>query len=75
MVIDTARVAAAEVDTAIVEPEAPTPVRAAEPRTHRVANGETLDGIARRYGVDVDAISAANGGLDPRRLQERDPHL
>lgn len=36
---------------------------------HRVRNGETLTHIARRYGVDVDEIRAANGGLDPRRLQ------
>ncbi len=29
-------------------------------RTHTVAAGETLFGIARRYGVSVDAIRAAN---------------
>jgi len=29
-------------------------------RTHTVAQGETLFGIARRYGVTVDAIRAAN---------------
>jgi membrane-bound lytic murein transglycosylase D len=37
--------------------------------THRVGRGETLSHIARRYGVRVDALRAANGGLDPRRLQ------
>jgi membrane-bound lytic murein transglycosylase D len=36
---------------------------------HRVQRGETLSHIARRYGVDVAAIQAANGGLNPRRLQ------
>lgn len=37
--------------------------------THRVGRGETLSHIARRYGVGVDVIRAANGGLNPRRLQ------
>jgi LysM repeat protein len=32
----------------------------AQRRTHTVAAGETLFGIARRYGVTVDAIRAAN---------------
>jgi membrane-bound lytic murein transglycosylase D len=36
---------------------------------HRVARGETLSHISRRYGVRVDAIGAANPGLNPRRLQ------
>jgi serine-type D-Ala-D-Ala carboxypeptidase/endopeptidase (penicillin-binding protein 4) len=42
---------------------------AAEARTHRVRAGETLDGIARRYGTTVAAIERANPGLQPRRLQ------
>jgi LysM repeat protein len=37
--------------------------------THAVRRGETLEGIARRYGVSVDAILAANPGLEPRRMQ------
>jgi membrane-bound lytic murein transglycosylase D len=36
---------------------------------HRVARGETLTHIARRHGVRVDAIRAANAGLNPHRLQ------
>lgn len=35
---------------------------------HTVAKGDTLYGLARRYGVPVAAISAANPGLDPRKL-------
>ena len=35
---------------------APPPVR-----THRVRAGDTLSGIARRYGVQVSDLSAANG--------------
>ncbi len=37
--------------------------------THRVLRGETLSHIARRYGVSVSALQAANGNLSPRRLQ------
>lgn len=36
---------------------------------HVVASGETPTHIARRYGVSVDQLSDANGGIDPRRLQ------
>jgi len=36
---------------------------------HRVAQGETLTHIARRYGVSVAELQGANGNLDPRRLQ------
>jgi serine-type D-Ala-D-Ala carboxypeptidase/endopeptidase (penicillin-binding protein 4) len=36
--------------------------------THTIRSGDTLDGIARRYGTTVDALRAANAGLDPRRL-------
>ncbi len=36
---------------------------------HVVASGETLTHIARRYSVSVNDLSAANGSVDPRRLQ------
>jgi LysM repeat protein len=38
-------------------------------RTHTVTAGETPRAIARKYGVNVDALLAANPRLDPRRLQ------
>ena len=38
-------------------------------RTHTVKSGETPSVIARRYGVKVTALMAANPRLDPRRLQ------
>ena len=38
-----------------------SPTHAAEPRVHRVAQGHTLGGIARRYHVSIDAICTANG--------------
>jgi membrane-bound lytic murein transglycosylase D len=37
--------------------------------THRVARGETMGHIARRYGVSVAAVQQANPGVNPRRMQ------
>jgi LysM repeat protein len=34
-------------------------------RVHTVRKGETLEGIGRRYAVDVAALAAANGLADP----------
>ncbi|MDX1577398.1 MAG: LysM peptidoglycan-binding domain-containing protein, partial [Gemmatimonadota bacterium] len=36
---------------------------------HVVARGQTLSQIARNYGVSVSALRAANGNVNPRRLQ------
>lgn len=36
---------------------------------HVVQRGQTLGGIGANYGVSVSALRAANGNLDPRRLQ------
>ncbi len=36
---------------------------------HRVARGETLSHIARRYGVSLADLSGANRNVDARRLQ------
>lgn len=41
----------------------------AQQRTHTVQKGETVYSIARRYGVSVDAIAAANGIKDPTKVQ------
>ena len=41
----------------------------ASSRTHTVKAGETLAQIARKYGVKLDALVAANPRLDPHRLQ------
>ena len=38
-------------------------------RTHTVKSGETPSVIARRYGVKITTLMAANPRLDPRRLQ------
>ncbi len=39
------------------------------PRTHTVRPRETLYAIARSYGVKVDALLAANPGLEARRMK------
>jgi tetratricopeptide (TPR) repeat protein len=38
-------------------------------RTHKVQSGENPAAIARKYGVKLDALMAANPGLDPKRLR------
>jgi len=38
-------------------------------RTHKVQTGETLAAIARKYGVSLDALEAANPQVRPTRLQ------
>jgi len=38
-------------------------------RQHRIQSGETLASIARRYGVRLEALQAANPSVNPRRLQ------
>jgi LysM repeat protein len=48
---------------------APAPAApATADRTHVVRSGEHLTGIARRYGVTIDAIVAANRIADPSRI-------
>jgi len=43
--------------------------RANAARSHKVQAGESPSSIARKYGVKVEALMAANPGLNPRRLQ------
>jgi len=38
-------------------------------RTHRVQSGETPSAIARKYNVKLEALMAANPGLNPTRMQ------
>lgn len=63
------RIAAAAATAAATEPPpaAVTP-RAAAPRSHVVAAGENLTRIARRYGVTIAAIVAANRIDNPSRI-------
>jgi LysM repeat protein len=50
---------------ATAAPAAPTAPAPAAATTHRVSSGETVSGIAARYGTTVAAVVAANG-LDAR---------
>jgi len=45
-----------------------TPAPTATPLTHVVGQNETLLGIASQYGVSLDALLAANPGVNPRFL-------
>ena len=38
-------------------------------RTHVIQSGETLTSIARRHSIKVNALVAANPGLDPKRMR------
>jgi LysM repeat protein len=46
----------------------PAPEVPAASRTHQVVRGETLDGIARKYGTSVAEIQRLNPQVQPRRL-------
>jgi LysM repeat protein len=46
-------------------PKVPAPVT----RTHTVKQGDIPETIAKRYGVKLDLLLAANPGLDPRRMK------
>lgn len=43
-------------------------VQASEGRTHIVERGDTFYGLARKYGITVAELQAANPGIDPNRL-------
>ena len=55
--------------------ETPAPTRTVRPRpdpvqtVHIVQPGETLSGIAKQYGLSVDALTAANGMADPHLIK------
>jgi tetratricopeptide (TPR) repeat protein len=42
---------------------------AAAARTHKIASGDTPANLARKYGVKVESLMAANPGLDPKKLK------
>jgi LysM repeat protein len=42
-------------------------------RTHIVAAGETFAAIARKFGVSLETLLAANPGLNPRKLRVGQP--
>jgi LysM repeat protein len=46
-----------------------SPAATARPRTHTVVAGETAVGIARKYGVKLNALEAANPDMNPVRIR------
>ena len=48
---------------------APAPAPASAARTYKVQPGDTPASIARKYSVKLDALLAANPGLEPRRMK------
>ena len=47
----------------------PAPQKVSKPRTHTVVSGETLASIARKQGVSLAALEAANPGVNPKKLK------
>ncbi len=45
------------------------PPAATAATTHKVASGEIPGAIARKYGIKVESLLAANPGLDPKKLK------
>jgi LysM repeat protein len=46
-----------------------TSTKPAKPRTHTVVAGETAIGIARKAGVKLNELEAANPGMNPARIR------
>jgi len=59
------RQAAARAETSTASAATAAPAKA---RTHTIKKGDTLEGIAKRYGTTVRKLQQANPGLSPRRL-------
>ena len=49
--------------------KSPAPPHAAKAKTHVVAAGETMASIARKHGVSLSALQAANPGVTPKKLR------
>jgi LysM repeat protein len=65
-----------QITRAAPEPAPETPVSpparlttAARPRTHTVTAGETAAAIARKYGLKLSALEAANPSMNPSRIR------
>lgn len=55
--------------TATPTPRAPASPSPSTVRTYTVKSGDTLSGIAARFGTTVEAITAANGITNPRLIR------
>jgi LysM repeat protein len=57
----------------VQNPIASHPANPAAPRTHAVAANETEASIARKYGIKLSALQAANPGVNPNKLHVGQP--
>ena len=62
-------VSTAPANPAPTPPARPVTAKPAKPRTHTVVAGETLAAIARKTGVSLTALQAANPGVTPKKLR------
>lgn len=62
----TATLGAADATATTAQTQAPTPT--ATPQTYIIVAGDTLLGIAERFGITLDELLAANPGVDARFL-------
>ena len=46
----------------------PTPTITPTPHTYKIASGDTLGGVALRFGISLPALQTANPKVDPRLL-------
>jgi LysM repeat protein len=53
----------AQLSASAPAPEVDGPIR------HHVSHGESMDGIARRYGIALEDLLRANPSVEPRRLK------
>ncbi|MDA1329920.1 MAG: LysM peptidoglycan-binding domain-containing protein [Chloroflexi bacterium] len=60
--------AVTETQEAVEAPTSAVPESTATPFSHTIAAGETLVGLAERYGITLEALLAANPGVDARFL-------
>ena len=67
--VTLASIAAPREDIAGQLPEQQAARAAAKPRVHVVKSGDTLWGLARRYGLTVPALASANGLANSAELQ------
>jgi LysM repeat protein len=72
-VVSLTKMATIRPTTATPKPATPVPTPTFTPSPtpiiHTIQKGDTLLGIANKYGVTVQSLQEANGILDPRRLQ------
>ena len=54
--------------TATTAPKPAATTRSQRQHTHIVASGETMASIARKHGLSLSALEAANRGINPKKL-------